>query len=93
MDRGDRAPEIVVVLGACHRDVAVRQCHIQQGEQPRVVPLVQSLVSRDRPGNAAPLQRGTFEPEQRDLCLVLCASAGCLLAITTKRSSPHSNQS
>ena len=85
LDRGDRAPEVVMVLGRDHGDVAIRQRHVEQGEQPRVLPLVQSLVGRDGSRDAAPFQRRVFEPEQRDLGLVVGAGAGRRLAITAQR--------
>src|SRR5262249_28523023 len=82
---GDRTPEVVVVLRRNHGQVAVRQCHIEDREQSHALPLVQSLLGRDRSGNSAPFQRRAFHPEQGDFGLIRRPLAGCGLAIAAER--------
>ena len=46
LNRRDRTPERVVILGVERRDVAVGQGHVEQSEQPRVLPQVERLAGR-----------------------------------------------
>ena len=76
LDCGDRSPVVVVVLGLEGPDVAVRQGHVEQREQARVLPQVEPGAGGGRPGDPVPLQRRALDPEQRDLRLVGGARAG-----------------
>ena len=38
LNGGDRSPVVVMVLGVHHGNVAVRKSHVEQPEQPRVLP-------------------------------------------------------
>src|ERR1700722_6965330 len=85
LDRGDGTPEVVVVLGSRHGNVAIGECHVQHREQPRILPWLQPLLGRDRSRDAAPLQRRVFQPKQRDLGLVGGSGTGRGLAIAAQR--------
>ncbi len=72
-DRGHRSPEQLVVLDLEAADVAVGHGHVEQTEQPRVVPEIHlPALAGDRAGDGVPLVRRTADPEQRDLGLSRC---------------------
>jgi hypothetical protein len=49
LDSRDRSPVVVVVLGLERADVAVREGHVEQAEQSRLLPQVESLVGGHDP--------------------------------------------
>ena len=64
-----------MVLGLEGADVGVRQSHVEECEQARLLPQVESGARGRRPGDPVPLQRGALDPEQRNLRLVGSTSA------------------
>ena len=76
-DRRDRTPEPVVVLGLPRRDIAVRHRQIEQPEQPRVLPQIETPLDRDGASETIPRQRRALDPEQPDLGLVRRPRARC----------------
>ena len=83
-DRGDRPPVVVVVLGVEGADVAVGKGHVEQGEQPRLLPRIEPGRGGDGSCDPVPLQRRALDPEQGDLGLLGGARAGSGDAVATQ---------
>src|SRR4029453_16246640 len=81
-NRGYWPPVVVMVLGIDHGDIAVRKRHVEQPEQPGVLPEGESLVGGNGSRNPVPLQRGAFPPEEGDFAFVgrPCAGRGDTIA-------------
>ena len=73
-----------MILGVEGADVAIGQGHVEQAEQPGVLPQIEPCVGSDRSGNPIPLQRGALNPEQGDLGLLGGAGAGSGDVIATQ---------
>src|SRR4030095_10582304 len=82
---GDRAPEVVVILGFPGPDVAIGQCHVEQTEQPGILPCVEALSCGDGARDAIPCQRRALDPEKTDFSLLLRARALCRHAVAPER--------
>ena len=73
-----------MVFGGGHCDIAIRQCHIEQGEEPCVLPKIIVGLASDIAGDATPFQRGAFPPEQCDCGLVVSSARWCIDPIAAK---------
>src|SRR5947209_2011534 len=69
-DRVDGPPEVEAVLGLEDHDDGVRQGHVEQGEDARVLRDAGLPLSRDRPRDPVPRERRALEPEARALRLL-----------------------
>ena len=76
LNRGDRSPIVVVVLGLERADVPVGQTHVEQAEQACLLPEVKPTAGGDDSGDSVPLQRRALDPEEGDLGLLVGARAG-----------------
>ena len=84
VNRRDRAPVVVMILGFPGTDVTIGQCEIEQAEQSRVLPQIEPSAGRNTPRYPVPCQRRAFEPEQADLGLLGGARARCGDAVTAE---------
>jgi hypothetical protein len=73
MDRRDRTPEYVSVLGVPTCDPRIRHSQIQQGEQVRVLPQTEASAYRKIHRNPVPVERRVSSPKQNELRLIIGA--------------------
>ena len=85
LNRGDGAPKVVrLELGLERADVTVCQSHIEQAEQPRALPRVETLVRGDRSGDSIPLEGRALDPEACDLRFLCGSLAWCRYAVAAE---------
>jgi hypothetical protein len=72
-DCGDRAPEVISVLGIKYRDVGVGSCHVSECEQPGIFDETELLGGCESTDHRIPGRRASDDPKLSNGCLLRSA--------------------